>query len=900
MYCSKCNYWNEPGNIYCVSCGNRLPTPASETSQVLSEAQQLRKLICENYAVLFELDKRLEALEKGAKIPAADDAAPLAPPVRNVSPEKEIAAPPESTAGPVEQLLNNFLAPQPALKIERPQPPSPAVATPPAAEKPARPPGEWEQILGGNWLARIGVFALLIGVAFFLKYAFDKNWIVPVIRVLLGGALGLVLLGGGHLWRNKYPIMTRVLTGGGIGMMFLSVFAASFVYNLIPFVLVIILVPVICAISVFFALRYNSMALAILGVIGAFLAPLILGISGKGGGNSGVEIPVYLIIVDIGVLYLSTLRNWRWFTLLSFFSSVLIFLIAYGRYHIQIGLGVEETLATAFFLIFAGATVLFNTIRRKAADAVDYTLMTLNSAGYFGFSYSLMWSNLREWMGLFALILALFYGGLYYLIRQRGKENQTLSLFALSIGIIFLTIAIPVQIGDRAWTTIVWAVQGVVLVWLSFRTRMALLRFFSYPVFVLTAFRLIFFDTRISAAVFLPVFNQRGLAFLVCIAIIYLAGYILHHNKHRQSDSEKRERFVYPFFIIAANFLTMWFIGAELITFKHMATASLTSWPLLFLAALAGITTLQYLIWQRRLEIFDTGLLCIDAVFYLIMSIVMWGIFRGWMGSLYFLLAFVFFGLFMGVRRRSDRNKPFAITAVSLSIIYFTAAIPVQISNHFGVSIAWAGEFLLLVWIARAIRLAAPRYFAFGVFIITAGNLLILNTAVNISSFQVLLNLRVLAFAAGILAAYLGSFIIRSDKDILSEWNNLAAALVVAANFLTIWLLSFEIWNYFDTRALNGMAANAAQNAQNLSLTAIWLVYAVILLVVGIARRSRGVRLGGLVLIAISILKVFVWDVFALQTMYRIIAFVVLGVLLLVGGYLYQRYSARIKEFLTK
>jgi uncharacterized membrane protein len=51
---------------------------------------------------------------------------------------------------------------------------------------------------------------------------------------------------------------------------------------------------------------------------------------------------------------------------------------------------------------------------------------------------------------------------------------------------------------------------------------------------------------------------------------------------------------------------------------------------------------------------------------------------------------------------------------------------------------------------------------------------------------------------------------------------------------------------------------------------------------------------------AASVLKVFVYDVFALGTVYRIIAFTGLGVLLLVGGYLYQRYSQRIKEFLTR
>ena len=215
-------------------------------------------------------------------------------------------------------------------------------------------------------------------------------------------------------------------------------------------------------------------------------------------------------------------------------------------------------------------------------------------------------------------------------------------------------------------------------------------------------------------------------------------------------------------------------------------------------------------------------------------------------------------------------------------------------------SVAWAGEFVALLWLARPVRLPQLRYFGYGVFVLTTGRLLFFDTAVGIHSFQPIFNGRFLAYAAGIVAAYLGFLLLRRDRDLVPEWKTPASTFAIAANFLTLWLLSFEIWNFFDNRVLNGMAHSAAQNAQNLSLTALWLVYAVILLVVGIARRSRAVRLGGLILIAVSIIKVFVYDVFTLQPVYRIIAFIGLGILLLVGGFLYQKYSARIKEFLTK
>ena len=429
---------------------------------------------------------------------------------------------------------------------------------------------------------------------------------------------------------------------------------------------------------------------------------------------------------------------------------------------------------------------------------------------------------------------------------------------------------------------------------------MSHLRAFGYLVFIPAVFRLLIFDTQNNFRNYFPVFNQRGLAFLVCIAIIYLGVYLLRRYKDRLSETEKGMYHIYPFFLGAANFLTMVFIGVELVNYTNAAIASTPGWPLLFLVILAGVTTLQHVTWPRRVEIFDLFLLIVDAIFYAAISLVVWGTFRAWMGGLYFLLSFVYFGLVYEGLKRKDETGWLASFSVAIGIIYFTLAIPIQIHNHFWVSVAWAGEFVALMWLAGVIRLRQLRYFGYAVFVLTVGRLLFFDTAVNISLFQPIFNGRFLAYAAGIVAAYLGFLLLRRDRDLVPEWKTPASTLVIAANFLTLWLLSFEIWNYFDARVLNGMENSAAQNAQNLSLTALWLVYAVILLVVGIARRSRAVRLGGLILIGVSIVKVFVYDVFTLQTVYRIVAFVGLGVLLLVGGFLYQRYNTRIKEFLTK
>jgi len=622
MLCPRCKRENQPTSYFCMFCGASLPAPEVEGPQeqlaLREEMRRLRELV-------IAMNNRLAALEIRQGV--------AAPP-----PSKPTPATPSQAAVPI-----------------------PAAKAPPRKGKPARvKEREWEQVFGGRWLARIGVLALVIGVAFFLKFAFDNDWIGPTGRVILGIIAGLGMLGLGYYWRKRYPILNQVLSGGGVAVLYLSIFTASAIYNMIHFYVAIAFLLLVSAASAALALRYNSMALAIIGVLGAFIVPFTLGM------GEAWQLLAYVIVVDIGVLFLSTFRNWRWLTLLALVCSLVLFGIWYGEFGRTVGLTTAEVGITLIFLIFVGATTLFHIIWRRVPKAFDYALMVLNASAYFGISLGLMWDDFRVWMGGFVLLLALFHGALSYVALKRSAENARLSLFALGIALVFLTVAVPIQLGDRAWTTIAWAVEATVLVWLSITLRMPRLRLYSYVVFAIVAVRLLFFDTSVNISTFQPVLNERFLAFAVSIAAMYVSGYLLV----RGGKSSGRGR---------------------------VATT----------------------------------------------------------------------------------------------------------------------------------------------------------------------------------------------------------ALLIAANFFSVWILSFEVWDSFES-ALQTSALPAREglrNAQNLSLTAVWAIYAVIGLVIGIVKRWRRVRIGALILLAVPIVKVFVYDVFKLETGYRIAAFVGLGVLLIVSGYLYQRYSKIIKGF---
>ena len=793
MQCANCSGENSRGSSFCIHCGKALvsdgtgadapdtPDTQGGCGNLDSRLQSLNLRLSSLEARLANLERRL-GVSSTSRAPspagtAARDAAVHARPPRR----------PQRPPTPAQALREETVAVSEAFEPE----PSQAV--------------DWEQVIGGNWLARVGVLALILGVAFFLKLAFDNDWIGPTGRVALGAVGGLAMMGAGEFWQKRYPGYARALSGGGVGLLYLSTYAAFAIFDLIDIYPAVVLLLIESVVSAVLALRYESNALAIIGVAGAFCAPFVLGASdleGRASSSSdgaGYDLIAYVLAVDVGVLVLSTFRRWYWFRLTALLAS----LASYGIWYIEFGdaagaLGAEIAL-TCIFLVFVGVTTFFHLIWVRGPRTLDLSLMTFNATAYFAISYALLFNEYRDWMGGFSLAIAVFYLGMAYIALRRSPENARLSLFAFGIGVIFLTIAIPVQLDDMAWTTVGWATQGTVLIWLSFATKSHAPRFFGYGLFVLVAVKLLSFDTLISVSDDDPVLNVRFLAFSMSIAALYLCSFAIWRSADQLTALERRAWSVYPILVIAANFLTLWIFTAEVMDF------------------------------------FDQRL----------------------------------------------------------------------------VTVGWAIYSALLVWISFMLKSHSIRFFAYGVFALTALKLLYEDTPVEALTHDPVLNLRVLAFSVSIVALSFSAFLIWESPQRLTTYERDSWAvypiMIGLANFWTIWILTAEVLDYFNhniatVRFMEGSRAEiqAMENAQNLSLSVLWAVYALVLLAVGIIGKLRAVRLAGLALLTIPVAKVFVYDVFQLEQAYRVAAFIGLGALLLIGGYLYQRFGRAIKEFVTE
>jgi uncharacterized membrane protein len=200
-------------------------------------------------------------------------------------------------------------------------------------------------------VARIGIVILLLGVAFFLKYAVDRGWF-PIELRLAGAALGgLALIATGWRLRARRLNYALILQGGGMGIVYLTVFAAVSLYNLMATVPGLVLMVVLVVLSSALAALQNARSLAILATIGGFLAPILISRDG-----SHVTLFSYYAVLNAGILGMAWFKSWRVLNLTGF---VFTFVIggAWGYQYYQPGyFGTTEPFLVLFFVCLHSAS----------------------------------------------------------------------------------------------------------------------------------------------------------------------------------------------------------------------------------------------------------------------------------------------------------------------------------------------------------------------------------------------------------------------------------------------------------------------------------------------------------------------------------------------------------------
>ena len=419
---------------------------------------------------------------------------------------------------------------------------------------------DFEFKLAANWFAIVGIIAIVFAVVFFLKYAFDNGLIGPVGQVAIGLFFGILLIFAGELLRSKVHNYSQIISGGGVVVLYLSIWAAYGLFHLISPYVTLVSMSVITILSSLLAIRYAAVYIGVLGVIGSFATPILLG---KGFDNQ-IVLMSYMIILNLGVLSVSFFKNWRELNVATFVGTYIVILSWIGTHW-----SIEKflpTLAflTVIFLIFAISLFIYNFVYKKEAEESDVILMLANAIVYFGIGYFLMTdANYKDLVGFFAFALSVFYFALGSLSYQKFKESSYLTLGFLGISIFFLTIAVPLQV-KKNLITIVWAIEGVSLLLLGFLISSQKLRVAALIIYVLVVVRLFAFDTQIDTSQFTLILNKRFLTFIISAISMGLASYLC--AKYREKTTED-ERIILPALIITLNIVLIWMMSWESISY---------------------------------------------------------------------------------------------------------------------------------------------------------------------------------------------------------------------------------------------------------------------------------------------------------------------------------------------
>ncbi|MEO8009271.1 MAG: DUF2339 domain-containing protein, partial [Betaproteobacteria bacterium] len=213
----------------------------------------------------------------------------------------------------------------------------------------------WAWLTGGNALVRVGVVVLFFGVAFLFKYAYEHTHVpieVRLIGVALGAAAMLVI---GWRLRQAKPVYALAMQGGGVGLLFLTVFGAFRLFNLIPGEAAFFLLVAIAVFSAVLAVLQNAMSLAVLGVSGGFLAPVLA----STGGGSHVMLFSYYAVLNAAVLAIALYKAWRALNVVGFVFTFGIGAVWGARYYRPELFDTTEPFLVLFFIQSLVIAVLF-------------------------------------------------------------------------------------------------------------------------------------------------------------------------------------------------------------------------------------------------------------------------------------------------------------------------------------------------------------------------------------------------------------------------------------------------------------------------------------------------------------------------------------------------------------
>lgn len=873
-------------------------------------------------AQVLHLRSWVRELHRQLHAARAQEKARAEQPIREPSPEAitRPLAPPTPPAAP-----RTSEAPAPAASVAASSAPAAKQPSPPREDRgsrapvapraPSEPPplvrlvdGAIAWIKGGNPLARAGIVILFFGAAFLAKYAAEHS-LFPIELRFISIALGaLALLIVGWRLRGKRPMYAQLLQGGGIAGLYLTVFAAMKLYQLLPAGLAFGLMLAIVLAAALLAVGQNALSLAVIGTAGGFMAPILVS---TGSGNH-VALFTYYAILNLGVLAVAWFRTWRVLNVLGFVFTFGITALWRVSSYEPSDLVSADAFLILFYLMYVAVSVL-NCVRQppdlkgyvsgSLVFGLPIVAFALHASLIVRFEYGLAWS---------ALALGTFYLALGWALLRTGRDTFRLLIESFAaLGVIFASLAIPLAF-DAQTTAAMWAVEGAGLLWLGLRQERKLPRVFGTLLQLGAGIAFLSAFDSLQPERFL--LNVAYLGTLMVSLSAFASGYWLHRDRERLASYEQGSAQAFALWAVA-----WWLCGGiyQIVEFLDQAVlgsaliyASLTAAVLATLGHRGGwIPALRIAWWLPAVS----GVVALLHCASLSHPFAQYGA-LGWLA---------WFAVQYGLLHAADRHEQYAAPAKAglhastywLLVLLTAMESSWQLSQHVG------GVWSALPWgLAPAFAVAAVsraklrpewplarhshtyRFVAALPLAIACCTWII---GVNLASrgdpvllpYIPLLNPLDVSVALCLVSLVFWWASLNEEQREQLESIDRRGLFAIAAGLAFLWLNAALIRALHYTMGtplmLYGIAESTLVQA---ALSIFWSILGFAAMIFAARTKRRLLWIAGAALMSVVVVKLFLIDLSNTGTVARIASFLSVGVLLLVTGYLSPLPPRRAQE----
>ncbi|AFM05923.1 putative membrane protein (DUF2339) [Bernardetia litoralis DSM 6794] len=693
-----------------------------------------------------------------------------------------------------------------------------------------------EKFIGENVIYIIAILIIVLGVGIGVKYAIDNEMISPLTRIIFAYLVGAGLLGFAIYLKPKYEKFSAGLLSGAMAIFYFVTFMGYDFYGLFPKEMAFGLMVAFTIFTVVASLNYDRQIIAHIGLVGAYAVPFLL----SDGSGKVMILFIYMTIINLGILAISIKKYWKPLYLNAFVLTWLVVLSWYGmKYNQEEHFSLTLIFSTIFFLIFYISFLAYKIRKEEMFNAGDVILMLFNSFIFYGIGFATLSTNIQteNLVGLFTLGQAIIHFGVSVVLYKNKLADRNLFYLASGLVLVFITIAVPVQL-DGNWVTLIWSLQAALLFWIGRTKKVGVYESLSFPLMILATFSMLQ-DWGIALQVsdylsyeyttdkilpktiqITPIFNVIFLTSAIFAASFFAINFINKSDKYISALQEKSSSFL--------NFITV--VITTILLFA------------LYLPLVVEISVyFNQLLAASKIEImgkYDYTETFFNYDLYHYQAI--------WILN-YTLLFFIGLGFYC-IKKVENQMQ---------IILYYLASIVILFIFMTG------GLFELSELRESYISQELSKYYEIGSF-----------------------NLMIRYISFGLVAGLLVTLFRLAKQDFLKF--NFIPFFDFILHVSVLWLLSAELIHILN------LSSNA--DAYKLGLSILWGVYSLFVVVLGIWKKKKYLRLGGLIWFGITLVKLFFYDIAALSTISKVIVFLSLGILLLIISFLYNKYKDKIEE----